>query len=288
MSFNAVAFEYLMGPSTVRYIVRECTYKIWLSLQPLYMPGRKTEEDWMAIADEFFQRTNFPNVIGAIDGKHVRVEKPEYSGSKCCNYKKYFSMVLMAWVDADYKFVFIDVGSFGSMSDSIIFQESKMGLMLKRNRLNIPEDQPLPGEGNVIPIPFSVVADEAFGLANNVLRPYAKKKLTVLKRVFNYRHTRARRFVECAFGILVNKWRILHRALDVNEEFCDRIIMCCCILHNFVRTHDGVSFTDTIYECPLEPINMDAPPNSGCDVRKQISKYFISLSGCLPWQCSKI
>lgn len=41
--------------------------------------------------------------------------------------------------------------------------------MLKSNKLNIPEAQPLPGEENVKPIPFSVVADKAFGLSNNVL-----------------------------------------------------------------------------------------------------------------------
>ena len=56
----------------------------------------KTEEDWNKIANEFNDRTNFPNVIGAIDGKHVRIKKPEDSGSLCFNYKKFCSVVLMA------------------------------------------------------------------------------------------------------------------------------------------------------------------------------------------------
>ena len=138
----------------------------------------------------------------------------------------------MAWVDADYKFIFIEVGSLGSMADSTIFKESKMGQMLAQNKLNIPAGRPLPGDENGKIMPFYVVADEAFGLSKHILHPYAKKNLTVSKRIFNYRHTRARRIVECTFGILVNKWRIFHRALNVSETFCDIITMCCCILHN--------------------------------------------------------
>jgi hypothetical protein len=61
---------------------------------------KMNEEDWINIADKFYDLTNFPNVIGAVDGKHVRVAKPENSGSKYFNYKKYFSQVLMAWFDA--------------------------------------------------------------------------------------------------------------------------------------------------------------------------------------------
>jgi len=58
-------------------------------------------------------------------------------------------------------------------------------------------------DGNVIP--FSVVGDKAFGLGNHILRPYAKRNLNYTKRIFNYRHTRARRVVECTIGILANK-----------------------------------------------------------------------------------
>nr|CAI5844570.1 unnamed protein product [Callosobruchus analis] len=64
--------------------------------------------------------------------------------------------------------------------------------------------------------PFMFVADDAFALSKNVLVPCMKKNLNVLRRIYNYRHTRARRMVECTFGILANKWRIFHRPLDVN------------------------------------------------------------------------
>jgi hypothetical protein len=64
----------------------------------------------------------------------------------------------------------------------------------------------------------------------------------------------ARTMVEYSFGILCNKWRIFHRAIDVRQDFCDEIVKTFCILHSFVRQRDGFQFQDTLYECPLESI----------------------------------
>jgi hypothetical protein len=66
--------------------------------------------------------------------------------------------------------------------------------------------------------PFVFVGDEAFGLSENVLRHYGGKNLSEKKKIFNYRLSRARWYIECSFGILANKWRILRRPLDVDIE----------------------------------------------------------------------
>nr|XP_034194211.1 uncharacterized protein LOC117610681 [Osmia lignaria] len=94
-SFNTLSFDYLMGASTIRDITKTTCEQIWNILQPLYM-ATKQEDDWIKIADEFYSRTNFPNIIGAIDGKHIRVIQPKHFGSSYFNYKKFFSCVLMA------------------------------------------------------------------------------------------------------------------------------------------------------------------------------------------------
>lgn len=75
---------------------------------------------------EFFNRTDFPNCIGAVDDKHIRLKKPENSGSQFYNYKNFFSTILLGVVDADYCFTAIAVGSCGSIGDSnVLIQKFK-------------------------------------------------------------------------------------------------------------------------------------------------------------------
>ena len=86
-------------------------------------------------------------------------------------------------------------------------------------------------------MPFVFVGDEAFALSEHVLQPYPNRNISVQQRIYNYRLTRARRIVECAFGILANKWRIFQTGVTL--QFCDSTVKACCILHNFVRRNDG-------------------------------------------------
>lgn len=73
----------------------------------------QTAEEWQKVAKDFESQWNAPHVIGAIDGKHVEIKKPPGSGSYYYNYKKTFSIVLMAVVNANYEFIMVDVGTNG-------------------------------------------------------------------------------------------------------------------------------------------------------------------------------
>lgn len=81
----------------------------------------------------------------AIDGKHVTIQAPPNSGSQYFCYKKTFSIVLLALVDAHYNFIAVDVGSVGKNSDGGITAHSKLGKALDQNKLNVASKEPLPG-----------------------------------------------------------------------------------------------------------------------------------------------
>lgn len=74
----------------------------------------------------------------------------------CFCYKQRFSIVLLLLdiVDADFKFIMIDVGSYRKDSDSTIFQRSSLYQKLFDNQLNIPGPEPLPGREQQTPHVF--------------------------------------------------------------------------------------------------------------------------------------
>lgn len=77
---------------------------------------------------------NFPHCLGAIDGKHVRIRNPAHSGSLYYNYKNYFFIVLMAIADSQYKFIYINVGSYGREADSTVFNRTSFAKKMTKDQ----------------------------------------------------------------------------------------------------------------------------------------------------------
>ena len=76
-------------------------------------------------------------------------KEAQESGSEYFNYKDYVSLVFLALVDADYKFLWVNVGATGSSSDAPIFN-SKLRRRIENGSLGIPPPEPLgPGGPNL-------------------------------------------------------------------------------------------------------------------------------------------
>lgn len=69
-----------------------------------------TPDQWRPITAQFYQKSNFPHVCGALDVKHIAIRCPAVSGSTYFNYKKFYSIVLLVLMDAVYKFLWADIG----------------------------------------------------------------------------------------------------------------------------------------------------------------------------------
>lgn len=202
-------------------------------LMPQVMP-QPTEESWKQIAKDFWNIWNSPNCLGALDGKHVTIQAPPNSGSNFFNYKKIFSVVLLALVDANYNFIAVDVDAYGKNSDGGILAHSNLGKSLENGSLHIPNSKFLPGTNNYVP--YVILGDEAFPLKTYLMRPYPGKQLEdSSKRIYNYRLCRTRRVVENCFGILTQKFRIYNRRIQSKPENIDYIILSTCVLHNFIK-----------------------------------------------------
>lgn len=293
-SLRTIAFSYRMGHSTVYDIVINTCKVIVKRLMPEVMP-QPTESKWKQIAADYWNLWNFPNCLGALDGRHMIIQAPPNSGSEFFNYKKSFSVVLLALVDAYYKFIIVDVGSFGKNSDGGILSHSEMGKALERKTFNVPPDENLPG--TTIKAPYVIVGDEAFPLKTYLMRPYPGKQLDDNeKRIYNYRLCRARRVVENAFGILTQRFRIYQRRLQSKPENVDWIILATCVLHNYIRDSDenmiNVS-NDSVDRANADTTLQDFSARGGnatqqaFHVRDLYKNFFNSPIGSVPWQNEK-
>lgn len=110
---QSIAWNFRVGRSTARQIILDTCKAIWDVIGSEYVVIPSTEEGWRAVAGDFWEIWNFPNCIGALDGKHVAINAPPSSGSEYFNYKNFHSVVLMASCDAHYKFIWVDVGCIG-------------------------------------------------------------------------------------------------------------------------------------------------------------------------------
>lgn len=263
-----------MGASTVAVIVSETVTAIWDELKPVHMPS-PSMETFQSASDDLYNLWNFPNCVGALDGKHVRIRCPSKSGSMFHNYKKYFSIVLQAVVDAHYKFLTINVGGHGKQSDGGTFQASGLYRALVEGKLPIPEPTALPNS-NVV-APFVFLADEAYPLMTHVLKPYSGRNLPLDEECFNQRLSRCRKTVECAFGVLVAKWRLLNKAIETDVLLADRIVKCICVLHNTIIDKEGMVHHLTEVSVENQGIVWDRvgrPSNESRTVRDVFKAYF--------------
>lgn len=262
----------------------------------------KNSNEWKILSNGFLEKWNFPHCLGAIDGKHITCKAPPNTGSSYYNYKGCFSIVLMTLVDSNYMFTYVNIGAKGSSSDGGVFNACAFNKKLISNELNIPNDEPLPNRN--INVPYVIVADDAFAISKHIMKPYAKRNMSTLQHVFNYRLSRARRIIENAFGISSARFRILRNTNEIFPKNVNKIVQAVCVLHNFCMTEEKQNYAPYgTFDAEedehlvhgnwrensfMNSSNVTHRSQSTTDyfesVRKEFTEYFISSDGELPWQ----
>ncbi|GBP70038.1 Protein ANTAGONIST OF LIKE HETEROCHROMATIN PROTEIN 1 [Eumeta japonica] len=135
-SFVSLEALYRVGKSTISQFIPVVCSEIATALKEfIKIP---TRQEWKEIENGFRTKWNFPGCIGAIDGKHINIIAPDDT-SNYFNYKGSHSIVLLALVDDDYCFSYIDIGCNGRASDGGVFERSGLKQGLENNSLDIPE-----------------------------------------------------------------------------------------------------------------------------------------------------
>lgn len=215
----------------------------------------------------------------------------------------------MGIADANYKFLYVDIGGYGSEGDAAYFGNSVLGKkILEDTDNNFPEDVHIGAEK----IPFYFVADGAFPFTERIMKPITTRRPTTHEeRIFNYRLSRARRVVENSFGILSSKWQCLSRCMFCGPNRAQKIVAACVVLHNLMLSESRDSYCPSTYadqyddhgkiiegEWRKNHIEIFHPLSNNTgrriisdkaeQIRDYLLKYVNSKQGCLSWQKKSI
>ena len=182
------------------------------------------------------------------------MQPPPSAGSKFCNYKHTHSIVLMAVAGPDYECIYADIGTNGRVSDGGVWNKCSLSNKIDTGELSLPVPSHLPLSEKVFPC--VLLEDDAFALKPHMMKPYPQTGITQDKRIYNYRHSRARRISENLFGIVANRWRVFRSVILLPPETIEHLVLAALTLHNSLRK----SSSRNLY-CP--PGLADMVDNSG-------------------------
>ncbi|XP_057305435.1 uncharacterized protein LOC130642367 [Hydractinia symbiolongicarpus] len=273
-NFTSLHHHYSVGISTIATFIPQVCQALYDTLKDDFLKFPENKDDWLEIASEFETMWQFPNCIGAMDGKHIAL----------CQ---------------------------GRLSDGGVFRRCEFFRGLSKNSIDLPERRKLPNISGIDDsflnpecdqplLPYVLVADDAFPLTEYCMKPYAQKGLTESKRIFNYRLSRARRTSENAFGILVKRFHCLIAKLNVLPESAVKVTLATCALHNMLCTMsmqtytnaEGPEIKDNIFNnlsslSPMEGTKSRNFSTRAENMRNSFSDYFQGL-GQVHWQWNQV
>ena len=130
-SLKSLKTAFHVGHSTISIIVNETCHALCTVLYSKCLTLPRTEVEWETIADDFMKRWEMPNCIGALDGKHIIMQTVANTWSTYYNYKGEHSIVLMALVDAHRRFICVDIGCNGIVSDGGVWDGTSLTIFKK-------------------------------------------------------------------------------------------------------------------------------------------------------------
>ncbi|CAJ0607804.1 unnamed protein product [Cylicocyclus nassatus] len=282
MSFSAFALDMGLGIETVSQVVEEVTEAIISGLHNDAFPPL-TLEMLEEVARKTQERYDYPRSVGFMDGKHINIRKPAHSGSSFWNYLSYYSIVLLAVCDCDYRIIIYDVGSPGCNGDAGVYRSSSIKRFLDENDAIFPPTREL---GTVGPVQYHFLVDGGFGQSHRFVRPYREREAnTPDRKRFNNKMCRARRLIESTFGLLAQRFQILMNRIELEPIRAERIVISVMILHNLLpRREDSLAGVRRHNPAPdgYHPLQIDeeeAGRDSPNIAKDRITQHYVNLYG---------
>jgi hypothetical protein len=234
-----------------------------------------------------FEMAGLPGCTGSFDATHVVHEKCSYrlnrmhKGCKSKNTTRTFNL----GANHRRQILCSTTGHPGSWNDKTLvlcdkfLRDVKNGSIMQDNEFELEER-----DGKVVSVKYRdvwVVVDNGYLSWAITIPPFAHTQSRKEIRWSEWIES-IRKDVECTFGILKGRWRILKSGIRLHGmDTVDSIWLTCCALHNMLleadglnRPWDGVSFPTSEWEGDLGCLEMNDLPQafirlvSPADIRK--------------------
>jgi hypothetical protein len=196
----------------------------------------------------------FKDCVGAIDGTHIPISPPDSKKANYRNCKGFLSQNFLAVCDFEMRFTDGLCGWEGSVADSTLWIEA-----MRSGAVSVPDNKYLLG-------------DAGFPNCDKCLTPYRGVRYHLqewkrdnrgpqnAKELFNLRHSKLRSIIECVFGVMKNKYKLLSLPRFFKLKVQVQVAAALCVLHNIMVTIREVEMNVEGLKFPIEDIEEELPP----------------------------
>ncbi|CAG4966662.1 unnamed protein product [Parnassius apollo] len=185
-----------------------------------------------------YQKFGIPEVLGYIDGTHIKLKKPTQHEELYVNRKGEHTLNAQMVCDSSLKILNVCARYPGATHDSFIWRFSA----LQKVMMN------LNGEGNTC----WLLGDSGYPLEPRLLTPILNAEENTPQSRYTNTHIRSRNSIERCFGVLKSRFRRLLSKMEYEPTKVGCIVNACAVLHNVCITA-GLSFPDIVDEEALAP-----------------------------------
>ena len=233
-SYSTIGPIFNVGKSTVIEAVQDVVNGL-CELRDEYIKFPETIAEVSSSIATFADLTNLPNVVGAIDGSHIRIKAPNDSAPDYFSRYQQHDFIIQAIVDGKKMFMDFACGYPGSMHDARVLRRST--ILQRAEQRNVLTQPTVNVNGHDIG-PY-LLGDSAYPLSPWLMKPCPEGTRDPREIAFSKELSSARVKVECAFGVLKSRWRILLKRFDSGIPFAIRNAVACAVLHNIcIRSGD--------------------------------------------------
>uniref|UniRef100_A0A672N994 DDE Tnp4 domain-containing protein n=1 Tax=Sinocyclocheilus grahami TaxID=75366 RepID=A0A672N994_SINGR len=241
VAFHNVANLFGIGTRTTCNIFWEVCEAL-SKLRRVFVKRPKTVPEVQAIITGFERKTGFPMSSYPTD---------------YYNRKLWYSVLLQGLVDHTYCFLDFNVGWPGKCHDVYIFECSRLCRKLEDGTFFPPFSRNIQGGD----IPVLIVADSAYSLTSNIMKPFPEGTTRGPRAAYNASLSRARIHVEHAFGHLKGRWQCVMKKNDCQTQNVKYVMSACVVLHNFCEIH--ANFTNLLFQAVLCMVNINTSGATG-------------------------